>query len=400
VVGLGGGAATYELYGKFAKNRFIPTFLHGPPPLTKAELKSLNVPSPLPLGAEDAWAFRYTIDVVKRVRPRLLMMNLPEIDTWGHWYGPANKAVFQRLMTNIDQGIGELEATYRSLGLLNRTDFILTADHAMMESRAAHNWRAVEDVSKTVGTTVARSDGESGAIWLQDPTKAKAMAERLVAMRPAHVAAIFYRSAPGLDYTYLLASPTSWLASPTVAAAYQYLVDTTAGRNGPDVWVLYRENYTVVPKNVAGTWKGTHGGPTWKVQHVPLIMAGPDIRQGVHLQFPARAIDLAPTMERLLGLPAIHRDGVLLADALMDAKKGERNAQQAVAPQLQGYVAALRAQSTADDRNLSPRWPRLPAPPFHCTAVSKSGATITPKGSPAPTAPHGCSITAQTATNQ
>jgi predicted AlkP superfamily pyrophosphatase or phosphodiesterase len=350
VVGLGGGAASYELFGKFVNHRFQPAFMHTPPPLSPAELKSLDVPTPLKLGAEDSWAVQYALDVVRRVRPKLLMINLPELDTWGHWYGPSNAAPFRQLMLNVDRQIGQIEAVYRQLGLLGRTDFIITADHSMMESRAAHNWHTVWDAASAVHATVARGDGEGGSVWLQDPGQAKAVAERLVKMHPAHVEAIFYRSAPGLSYSYVQASPVNWLVSPQAATALQNLVDTAAGRNGPDLWVLYRENYTVVPRNVQGVWKGTHGGATWKVQNVPLILAGPGIRPGVHSSFPARAIDVTPTIERLLGLPPTHRDGVLLADALTDATKGEMKAPDLLAPSLAADVEALKAQSTADVR--------------------------------------------------
>jgi arylsulfatase A-like enzyme len=379
VVGLGGGAATYELYGKFVNHTMVPSFMHSPPPLTQAERQSLVVRTPLAPGKEDDWAVKYTLDVVRHVRPRLLMINLPDLDTWGHWNGPADTKLFGRLMANVDTQIGQIEATYQQLGVFNRTDFIVTADHAMMESRAAHNWRTVQNVANAVGTTVARADGEGGSIWLQDPSKAKAMALRLAQLKPAHVEAIFYRSAPGLDYTYLRASPTSWLVNPQVAAALQYLVNTTAGRNGPDVWALYRENYSVVPRNVDGTWKGTHGGATWKVQHVPLVMAGSGIRQGAHSQFPARAVDITPTLEYLLGLPAVHRDGVLLADALTAPSKGERAAQSQLSS-LGAYVTALQAQSAADDRGYR-SWSAPPPPVRGCHPSKGSphnSCTITP----------------------
>ena len=81
-----------------------------------------------------------------------------------------------------------------------------------------------------------------------------------------------------------------WLASPAVVTALTHLVDTTAGHNGPDVWALYRENFTVVYRNVRGQWKGTHGGPSWKAQHVPLILSGPGIKKAVVSHFAARAI--------------------------------------------------------------------------------------------------------------
>jgi hypothetical protein len=184
-------------------------------------------------------------------------------------------------------------------------------------------------------------------------------------------------------------SPVGWLANQHVADALQYLVGTTAGRDGPDVWTLYRENFTIVPRNVAGTWKGTHGGATWKVQHVPLILSGPGIRQGVHSQFPARAIDIAPTLERLLGLPAIPRDGVILADALTQPTHAELKPQEEIAASLTLDVQALQLQSKLDSQYHT-HWPTIPPPATGCTIA------------PAPAVPphRSCSITPYTATNQ
>lgn len=385
VVGLGGAAADYELYGKFVKRSYIPTSLPGhlPPRLSRAQVKHLTLKQPLPPGAEDRWAFTYASMVAQRVKPQLLMLNLPEIDTLGHWQGPDARTTVGKLMTNIDAGVGRLEALYARLHILGNTDFIITADHSMMESKAAHSWGMVRNAALQVKTEVVRGDTEGGSIWLKDPTKAKAMADQVVKLRPAHVMAVFYRSAPGNDYQFVQASPMSWLVNKKVGTALKDLVDTTAGQNGPDVWVLYRENYTVVPRNVAGTWKGTHGGATWKVQHIPLVISGPGIRSGVHSSFPARSIDIAPTMERLLGLPGIKRDGVVLADALTAPTGDERKAQQAVTPDRLSDVRALQAQSAADDRGI--RWPRAPKIPARCTKKSASSVS--------------CGTTGKTATN-
>jgi len=388
VVGLGGGSATYELYGKFTPKTFVPAFLHAPPPLSTAQRKSLVIRQP-PMGGEDSWAFRYATMVAARVRPRLLMINVPEMDTWGHWYGPDNRKVFDLLIHNVDRGVGQIEATYRRLGILDKTDFIVTADHAMMESHAAHNWHVLTNLATLVGARAVRADTEGGAMWLQNPNQAKLVAARIVQSVPAHVEAVFYRSNPSDNYEYLQASPNTWLAGSAVATALKHLVDTTAGRNGPDVWVLYRENYTVVPRNVAGTWKGTHGGATWKVQHIPLILSGPGIRRGVHSLFPARAIDIAPTMERLLGLPSIKRDGVALADSFLDPSKPETNAQRTVTAPLVADVNALVRQSTADEQP-QPRWPS--APPSILNCVFPPAVAVPPH--------RVCQVTPRVATNQ
>ncbi|GAC1629755.1 MAG: hypothetical protein NVS4B2_12280 [Chloroflexota bacterium] len=388
VVGLGGGAANYELYGKFTPKTIIPAFMHAPPPLSTAERASLVQKLPLKMGVEDTFGFRYASLVAAHVRPRLLMLNVPEIDTWGHWYGPDNKKIVHMLLANIDRGIGRIEATYRRLGILNRTDFIITADHAMMTSHAARNWRVVQSLATLVNARSVRGDTEGGAVWLQDPGQARAVANRIVASAPHHVQAVFYRSALGDSYDYVQASPNKWLVNPAVATALKHLVDTTAGRNGPDLWVLYRENYTVVPRNVDGIWKGTHGGATWKVQHVPLIISGAGIRHAIHSQFPARAVDIAPTMERLLGLPPIKRDGVILADALADASRPETTAQRGVTSSLAADVEALQKQSIVDSSY--DQWPARPPNPLHCTLPP---AVVIPPQTP-------CQITPHVATNQ
>jgi arylsulfatase A-like enzyme len=253
-----------------------------------------------------------------------------------------------KLMENIDQGIGEIEDSYRAAGLLDRTDFVITADHGMVNSRPARTTDVVRQTAARVHAGITVLDTAAGGISLVDSGKAKAVAEQLVALRPPHVAAIFYRSRPGLHYSYVLASPQRWLLNGAVRRALQHLVDTTAGLDGPDIWMLHREGYTAHYQNLAGIWKGTHGGATWEVQHVPLILAGPGIRSGAISQFPARAIDIAPTLERLLGLPPIKRDGVVLADALMDPTGKEIAAQNAVAGGLSADVEALQAESRAD----------------------------------------------------
>lgn len=349
VVGMGGGAAEYELYGKFHEGKFLPASMHTAPALTSAERRLLTIKSPVPIGGEDAWAFQYLLSVVRKVRPRLLMLNLPEVDTWGHWYGPGDGALFRKLMLNIDRGIGAIRATYQQLGILDRTNFIITADHAMMESVPVHQWTdTVRAAAAAEQSAVSRVDGTTGAIWLRDPATAEAVAHRLVAMRPPHVNAIFHRSSVEPAYSYIQTSPAEWLAGPGTQAALQHLVDTTAGKHGPDLWAIFKENFTAAPRNVEGKWKGTHGGATWQAQHIPLILSGPGVRHGIHSRFPARSVDVAPTIERLLGLPPVARPGVVLADGLIDPLPGETGVQALIEPGLQADVRGLQEQSAAD----------------------------------------------------
>jgi arylsulfatase A-like enzyme len=118
------------------------------------------------------------------------------------------------------------------------------------------------------------------------------------------------------------------------------------------------------------------------VQHIPLIMAGPGIRSGVHSQFAAREIDLAPTMERLLGLPDIQRDGVVLADALAQPTGAEVQAQSTRATSVNADAQALRTQSAYDDTGTIPWVPLRTKPPvcaqLNGCAAAKGKAVTTP----------------------
>jgi hypothetical protein len=99
---------------------------------------------------------------------------------------------------------------------------------------------------------------------------------------------------------------------------------------------------------------------------------------------------MAPTIERLLGLPAIQRDGVILADALINPTKLEERPQRQIASWLSADVAALQAQSAQDDTGFNRWWPVPPPWPVMCKLpLSKPAPPIIP-----------CGSTAQSATNQ
>ena len=57
----------------------------------------------------------------------------------------------------------------------------------------------------------------------------------------------------------------------------------------------------------------------WPVQHVPLILAGHGVYAGRTSTYPARLVDIAPTLELSSGLPVAAHDGTVLHDALYGA---------------------------------------------------------------------------------
>jgi arylsulfatase A-like enzyme len=64
--------------------------------------------------------------------------------------------------------------------------------------------------------------------------------------------------------------------------------------------------------------------------------------------FPARLVDVAPTVLTLLGIQPDRMDGVVLADALSRPTDQQQSAQDHLATSLKEYQAALMARSKAD----------------------------------------------------
>ena len=152
--------------------------------------------------------------------------------------------------------------------------------------------------------------------------------------------------------------------SPALDAAYQYLLSTFLGSTAPDVVAPFREN-TIV--DTYPNAHGDHGGLNWGAQHIPLVVSGPGVRSGHLSHYPARLMDVAPTVLHLLGLPPVPMDGAVLADALLSPSAADATAQSARMATLTAYQDALIEQSAGNvaedtrDRVVPP--PSTPARP-------------------------------------
>jgi hypothetical protein len=141
--------------------------------------------------------------------------------------------------------------------------------------------------------------------------------------------------------------PEPWTAShlpKSLLNAYLDLANTEASDAGPDVLMPYAEDTTGLYLPDRKLW-GNHGGFSWGVQHIPLIIAGPGVRPGVS-PYPAKLVDIAPTIERLLGLTVPTKvDGVVLADALAHSTSPDQVNQQSVQATRLQDITVLRAHS-------------------------------------------------------
>jgi hypothetical protein len=354
---LGTASADYILCALIYHRRWVAQAMgsHRPPP---GAINNSAFDMPIPpastglaatveqwrLGTEEDWVVRYALWAFKRVHyPRVMLLNLPETDVSMHFAGP-DRHYAAILMRHIDDGIGRIMRAYRHAGLLKRTVFVVTADHGMTVIRGRFSYGQIDQAVDNAGATkVALVADTAIALDITPASRAQAVARNIAALDGGGlVDATYYKVQTGSGWVYRQAYARPYLSAP-VRRAYQLLANTVAAPAGPDVLGVYAPRVATGDHPVGRYhWLASHLGPQWEDQHIPFIIAGPGVRHGVTSTYPARLVDIAPTVERLLRARHTVTDGVVLADALRYPTKSERAVQAARGKRLGPVVQALR----------------------------------------------------------
>lgn len=344
---MGANAADYVLYHRYdGKNRLVPAGLPSRTP--PADFFSApNLRRSLPLQHFTDWddlAAELALAAVRAYRPKALMVNLPGSDVYGHKFAGARAPhIMARVITGQDRAIARIVRAYHDAGILAQTLFVITADHGMAANNHAVSPNQVRAAVKAAGARyLFHTGGTAKYIYLANASLSHAGGVAREMARIPAVQCAFYR-APSGEYVYAAGRLDRELRE-----AYHYLLSTFSGPAAPDVVAPYRENTIGTDWSVA---YGNHGGMSWKVQHVPLVISGPGVRRGVESHAPARLVDVAPTILRLLGLRQGASDGFVLADALIQPTAEETAVQTAQDARLRAHRDALSARSEADLRH-------------------------------------------------
>jgi arylsulfatase A-like enzyme len=364
---MGGWAADYVLYHQRTgpgKTILTPSAVpgHAPPPefFQHPGLKTV-----LPMKHFTDWDYLSTVlglVAIDQFRPDVLMLNLPGADVYGHPYGgPAAPAIFRQIVGGIDRNIARIVQAYKTAGIFDQTLFVIAGDHGMVPNdRTVSGDDTRTAVAQAGGKYHFHTGGTAADIYLHNYWHARAVAMEMLKL--PGVAAAYYQTRPKGRNEYVPAPGMS--IDPSLDAAYRYLLDTIVGPTAPDVVAPFRENTIGTASTNA---HGDHGGLNWGAQHVPLVFSGPGVTAGVVSEAPARLVDVAPTIVRLMGLPPAPMDGTVLADAVTAADAQEVATQASLSGTLTAYQDALIAQSLtniAEDQRtrLNPP-PPLPARP-------------------------------------
>lgn len=360
---MGGPSADYILCALIYHDRWVAQAIgkHRPPP-GAINNHRWDVPIPPPsagfgpavqqwrMGKENGWTTDYAMWAFNRVHyPRVVMINLSETDVLGH-FAP-NGSIITGLMRQFDYLLGKIVDNYRKAGILDQTDFIITADHGMSRIHSHVHYPVLSEAIREAGATPVYIEHDTAAaIGIREQGKARAVAENVLRLGGRGVDATYYKVRQHGMWAYRLAAHQSDLSAAFLRACAT-LADTMAAPNGPDVFVVFAPHVATRDFKAHGyQWLAGHLGPQWGDQHIPLVMAGPGIRRGIVSRYPARLVDVAPTVERLLHAPTGKVDGVVLADGLTRSTAGDRAAQKARGNVLRPLQAALKARARQVNR--------------------------------------------------
>ncbi|MGH2447078.1 MAG: alkaline phosphatase family protein [Chloroflexota bacterium] len=318
---LGGPDADAIMYYRGLRNgKYGPTAIPGHmPPAGILNDPSLTAPSThLQLGEEDRYVTRLALATYAKLHQQVTLINYPDFD-WplGHVDGgilsPHKAATLMRV---LDFDIAQIEEAYRHAGILKKTLFVITADHGMMPIHHFVPRSIFTDAVSQAGAvapTIILNSG--GYVWLTKAAEGEPVAANIVAAHDPNIQAVYYLSHQHGKSVYAPAPGQSVSAS--IEAGNQFLLRTLLNGHEPTVVALLTEYSSAT--DPADHWRADHGGASWQSQHIPLVISGPGIRQGVRISKPVVMTDIAPTVLHDLGVKPAGMTGHILPGALRHA---------------------------------------------------------------------------------
>src|SRR5580765_3688946 len=281
-----------------------------------AEVAAALGPAPPHATPNDAQNQR-AIDAYLKVgldttHPDVTLMWLNDPDGSAHENG-IGAPITRTSLSLVDGGIGRIEDTLRTKGLLDRTNIIVTSDHGFSTHTGEFKLESlVEPFAKTMADGSKDIVVAEGAVYLRggsEPARVNAIVAAL--QRRPEVGAIFTRAAATGGREGVVPGTLSFdVARWNHPRSGDILVSSNWNREANAAGVAGK----TTDGNVAG-----HGSSSPYDIHNTLIAAGPDFRERAVSEVPTGNVDIAPTLLRLLGLPpAPSMTGRVISEALRD----------------------------------------------------------------------------------
>lgn len=260
------------------------------------------------LAKADEWVAEVATRIIKGLKPRYMLINLPDVDLNAHVNGgPNNLAEMYDPIMRADKAVGAIVNALAEAGILDKTVIAITADHGFCSGDVFLPPGEVKAALEAKGYKVDLAKGGEGymSIWLSDPlykdNDAKRKAARIVKDMIPQAYSVAYRAdfrVGGSDMHIYV--PVKDDGRPEVSS----LLKTMEAPQGPDIVVFMDDevdSYDPESKYIAG-----HGSAGWRLQNIPLILAGPGVPRGLVVNTAPysmpRLVDIAPTFIQLSGL--------------------------------------------------------------------------------------------------
>ncbi|HLI56550.1 MAG TPA: alkaline phosphatase family protein [Actinomycetota bacterium] len=357
---VGGQHADYVSYFHKRGTSWCPTCMPGRE-LPASLISDLSVSDPLAavadadpthVGDQDRLVGELALNVIRSEHPRVVILNLPEMD-WpvAHaWGGPEAPQMVLKLMQNADTVLGHIMDEYRAEGIYDDTVWIVMGDHGVTPTTQFVDQWAIKDAiqSHTPAIVVTIDSHTSCFVWLDQPRFAQSAAIQVEQNASTGINGVYYLAEQNGRQVYLPAPNTAAATHPGLMHGLQYLMSTMVGPTAPHVICIYPERTGTLNAGVAAgstAWRGDHGGPSWGSQAIPLVIAGPGVKSNHVSHFPARLVDVAPTAMRLMGVPYPTTDGLVLADAMTSSLAADAARQRAAGRYLIPHAHAIQRHS-------------------------------------------------------
>jgi hypothetical protein len=241
-----------------------------------------------------------TLGIVREKRPNLVVVNLGSADYAGHSFGPEG-ARYREALEFLDGLVGELLKALDEMGIRDRTAVIVSADHGFSDvdpgrlvapAADAGGHRLALLASRGIEHYLSNTGGASMGVYVRDKAR---IAETVAALR----------AEPWCEAVYCEDAKAGCDLSLRALHAY------FPGRS-PDLMVDLDDDAALNYPQA-----GQHGSLRHEDMAIPLILSGAGVGAG-RVEGEARLVDVAPTVLRLLGLPAdgLRPDGRVLEEAL------------------------------------------------------------------------------------
>jgi len=249
-----------RIMGKVTQDGYIVPYYQ----LGKADglINDVSIKSSELLTKGDNWVMEIVKRILENLRPRYMLINLPDVDLNAHVTGgPGALDSMYNPVMNADKVKGEFVQTLKTLGIYDKSVIVITADHGFSMNLDYINPDDIKNdlAKKGINTDLIRGASGYLTVWLSNPdfkdNEEKKNVAKYLKDNIQDLVAVFYKARLDVNgrtiENYVPIKDDG-------RANYIQLLKTMICEQGPDVIALLGDEMSAYHK-----YKGNHGGAGW-----------------------------------------------------------------------------------------------------------------------------------------